>query len=415
MQPKIYSVSDHDIDPNAIDPDALYVLRKLREAGFIAYLVGGAPRDLLLKRVPKDCDISTSALPEEIKQLFQRSCLLIGRRFRLAHIRFGHKIIEVSTFRSGDNEEELILRDNQWGTPEQDVLRRDFTINGLFYDPATHSIIDYVGGWEDIKQNTLRTIGVAETRFIQDPVRMIRLLKFRARFGFQIHPEAKKALLSCRKEILKSASARVLEEILRMLESGAAAPFFHLLQESNMLRMLYPHLAELFTGPSGKEILLYLSGADKLSQAAGKKTLNRPLLAACMIFPLVRKEVEAFIKAQGRIPHLGEIILIIGSTIHKFESGAFVRFPRRLMAIMSAILLLQFRLTPLTGKLHHHQKVMQSHDFADALALLKVRALIDKNLIEIYTGWKSAYRQTHHRTHHHQMPPRMTPAAHKTK
>lgn len=408
MQPKIYSVSDHDIDPNAIDPDALLVLQKLREAGHIAYLVGGAPRDLLLKRVPKDCDISTSALPEEIKQLFHRSCLLIGRRFRLAHIRFGHKIIEVSTFRSGDNEEELILRDNQWGTPEQDVLRRDFTINGLFYDPATHSIIDYVGGWEDIKQNTLRSIGVAETRFKQDPVRMIRLLKFRARFGFNIHPDAKKALLSCRSEILKSAPARVLEEILRMLESGAAAPFFHLLQESNMLRMLIPSLAELFSGPSSKEILLYLSGADKLNQASLKKPLSRPLLGSCLLFPLVRKEVDAFINTQGRIPHLGEIIIIIGSTIHKFETGAFIRFPRRLTSMMSAILLMQFRLTPLSGKLHHQQKVLKLNDFPEALTLLKVRAMIDKSLIEIYTGWKAAYRQAHHRTHHHQLPPRMT-------
>ena len=134
MQPKIYTVTDHEIDPSMIDQDVLSILQRLKEAGHIAYLVGGSVRDLLLKRTPKDFDISTSALPEQIKQIFARRCLLIGKRFRLAHIRFGHKIIEVATFRSGENDEGLILNDNQWGSEEEDVLRRDFTINGLFYD-----------------------------------------------------------------------------------------------------------------------------------------------------------------------------------------------------------------------------------------------------------------------------------------
>ena len=182
-------------------------------------------RDLLLDKKPKDFDISTSAEPEEIKQLF-RSCILIGRRFRLAHIRFGKKILEVSTFRSGDAEnDELILRDNKWGTPEQDVLRRDFTINGLFYDPSTQTIIDYVGGYPDLQKKVLRTIGQPFIRFRQDPVRMLRLIKFQARFGFDVDSAARIALLECRQEIVKSSSARIQEELLRMLESGASEPF----------------------------------------------------------------------------------------------------------------------------------------------------------------------------------------------
>ena len=176
MQRIVYSTNDHQIDYNLIDPDALLVMQRLQEAGFTAYLVGGGVRDLLLKKIPKDFDISTSALPEEIKKLFPRNCILIGRRFRLADVRFGHKIIEVSTFRSGDNEGgSLIVHDNEWGTPEEDVLRRDFTINGLFYDPSNHTVIDYVGGWNDIQKKVLRTIGNAHYRFRQDPVRMIRL------------------------------------------------------------------------------------------------------------------------------------------------------------------------------------------------------------------------------------------------
>ena len=151
---KIYSSEEVFIDHEKIDKDALFILKRLKQSGYEAYLVGGSVRDLLVNKKPKDFDISTSARPEEIKKLF-RNAILIGRRFRLAHIRFGEKIFEVSTFRSGNiDEDQLILRDNQWGTPQEDALRRDFTINALFYDSAKKEVIDYVGGCEDIQKNT---------------------------------------------------------------------------------------------------------------------------------------------------------------------------------------------------------------------------------------------------------------------
>lgn len=409
MLPKVYTVSDHDIDPRLLDPDALFVLSKLREAGYTAYLVGGSVRDLLLKRTPKDFDISTSAKPEEVKQLFQRHCLLIGRRFRLAHVRFGHKIIEVATFRSGENESDLIVQDNVWGTPEQDVLRRDFTINGLFYDPAKHTVIDYVGGWDDIHQNMLRAIGDAEVRFRQDPVRMIRLLKFRARFGFQIDPEARKALLKCREELLKSSPARVLEEILRMLESGAAAPFFNLLHESKLLQLIYPTMGEFLKKPLGKELMLYLAGADKINQTSARSPLSRPILMACLLFPVFKHELQVHFLDQGRTPHLGEIIMLASSALNTFEAGAFTKFPRRLTAITSAIISTQYRLTPLTGKKPQHHRIFRFKDFGEALTFLKIRALVDKDLIETYTSLKTQFRQhsrhgekshPHHHPHH---------------
>lgn len=213
MSQKNYPFEEHQLPHSKVDSDALYVMEKLRSNGHTAFLVGGSVRDLLLNKKPKDFDISTSAEPEEIKQLF-RNCILIGRRFRLAHIRFGKKILEVSTFRSGDPEtDELIIRDNKWGTPEQDVLRRDFTINGLFYDPSTQMIIDYVGGYPDLQKKVLRTIGQSFIRFRQDPVRMLRLLKFQARFGFDVDPAARVALLECRQEIVKSSPARIQEEL----------------------------------------------------------------------------------------------------------------------------------------------------------------------------------------------------------
>ncbi|NGX38244.1 MAG: Poly(A) polymerase I [Chlamydiae bacterium] len=149
MEQKVIPFEIHQLPIDKVDTHALYVMEKLKNAGFVAYLVGGSVRDLLLGHRPKDYDISTSAKPEEIKKLF-RNCLLIGRRFRLAHIRFGKKILEVSTFRAGDPEkDELILRDNQWGYPEEDALRRDFTINALFYDPSNQTIIDYVEGYAE--------------------------------------------------------------------------------------------------------------------------------------------------------------------------------------------------------------------------------------------------------------------------
>lgn len=393
MHPKIYTVSDHDIDAKLVDADALFVLHKLREAGFTAYLVGGGVRDLLLKRVPKDFDISTSALPEEVKQLFQRRCILIGRRFRLAHVRFGRKILEVSTFRSGESEDNLIVHDNEWGSPEEDALRRDFTVNGLFYNPEDHSIIDYVGGWEDIHKNILRTIGDPEVRFKQDPVRMIRLLKFRARFGFNITPDARKALIDCRAEILKSSQARVLEEVLRMLESGASAPFFSLLAEAGLLPLLYPSLHQFLKAPIGKELLMYLSAADKVNQTLGKNPLDRSILMTCMLFPMIKQRLQAQYIDQGRIPHLGELITLTSGVVREFTAASFTVFPRRLTAIMSSIITTQFRLTPLSGKTHHHPKVFRHKDFPDALAFLKIRALVNKELIDAYSSWKSAYKQ----------------------
>ena len=186
MRPKIYSKKEHGISIDLFDSDALYAICKLQQAGFQAYVVGGSIRDLLLGHIPKDFDISTSARPEQIKSLFQRQCLLIGRRFRLAHLRFGSKVIETSTFRSGENSDSLILRDNTWGSEEEDVIRRDFTMNALFYDPSREIIIDYVGGVEDIHKKILRSIGNPWVRFKQDPVRMLRCLKFQARFNCHI-------------------------------------------------------------------------------------------------------------------------------------------------------------------------------------------------------------------------------------
>lgn len=407
MQPKIYFVKDHGIDLSLIDLDALYVLEKLRAAGFIAYLVGGSVRDLLIKKSPKDFDISTSARPEQIKAIFQRRCILIGRRFRLAHIRFGHKIIEVATFRTGENDSDLIVQDNVWGTAEQDVLRRDFTINGLFYDSANNSVLDYVGGWEDIQQNVLRIIGEPEVRFKQDPVRLLRLVKFQARYGFKIDPNTEKAIHVCREEIIKSSPARILEEIFRMLESGAAAPFFRLLAEYNFLSILFPRLMQAVRTSKGKFVFHYLACADQIHQHKGKNTLDRSVLTACLIFPILQQELHHQFSNKANPPHIGEITLFTSSLVKEIFLHAFSHFPRRISSMMISILVAQYRMTPLSGKRHYREKLLRHKDFAFALQFLKLRALVDEKLVDIYTSIRNQYRQIIHNTNHkhHSLPP----------
>ncbi|HEY4003167.1 MAG TPA: polynucleotide adenylyltransferase PcnB [Candidatus Xenobia bacterium] len=250
MEPRIFTRSKHNISRKNIDPDALKVLYRLYRAGHTAYLVGGGVRDLLLARKPKDFDIGTSARPSQVRKLF-RNCWIIGKRFRLAHIHFqGAKVVEVSTFRSeperdenGPQDELLVKHDNTFGSPEEDARRRDFTINGLFYDISTFSIIDYVGGMEDVESRVIRTIGDPDIRFREDPVRMIRAIKFAARLDFDIESDTWEALIRHRHEIVKSPPSRVIEEISRLLEGGAARRSFELLAETGFLPILLPTLS----------------------------------------------------------------------------------------------------------------------------------------------------------------------------
>lgn len=238
-----------------IDADADKVVRKLTRNGHQAYLVGGCVRDLELGRAPKDFDVATSATPNEIRDLF-RNCRIIGRRFRLAHIFFGNKVIEVSTFRTNPREgqssdsELLIRRDNVFGSATDDARRRDFTINGLFYDLATEEILDYVGGTEDLQAGLVRTIGDPEIRFQEDPVRMLRAVKFAARLGLEIEPRTYQALLRHRQEVSKCSPPRVIEEVYRLLRGGAARRSFELLCETGLDAVLSPRFAAMLRNGS---------------------------------------------------------------------------------------------------------------------------------------------------------------------
>lgn len=402
MEPKIYSVDDSSINHQLIDPDAVFIVNKLRDAGFTAYLVGGCIRDLLKGKRPKDFDISTSAEPSEIKKIFRRNCLLIGRRFRLAHIRFGKKVFEVSTFRKGNiSDSDLITRDNEWGSPEEDAVRRDFTINGLFYEPLHRTVIDYVGGWEDIQVDTLRSIGKPEIRFKQDPVRMIRLLKFVARFDFLVDPSCLDALEKCRGEIIKSAPARILEELFRMLESGFACKFFHLMSEHKLLEQIFPELDQFLKGGHGEVVYHYLDIVDRIHERNTNITLERSLLVSSLLFPILEKEIEETFLRQDKMPNIGEVMLTTWSIIKKTLVSSFSHFPKRISSQTAYILSTQYKLTPLNKKKVNRQKMAKDKQFHMALRFLKIRAIYDEQHLKAYYQWEETYKVHHQHGERH--------------
>jgi len=243
-------------DQSYIDPDVRKVVRRLTRYGHEAYLVGGCVRDLLLARKPKDFDVCTSAHPEEVRALFRNS-RIIGRRFRLVHVMFhGRKVIEVATFRrtpKPDSAGELIRNDNAFGRADEDALRRDFTINALFYDVENSHILDWVGGMRDIRKRLVRTIGEPETRFHEDPVRMLRAVKFAGRLDLGLDPELYQALEFCRGDLQLSARPRVAEEILRLLRGGQARRSIYIAWETGVLDVLLPELAALLYDAEGDD------------------------------------------------------------------------------------------------------------------------------------------------------------------
>ena len=275
IQPKVYSRDDHPISRKHIDADALKIMYRLIRHGFKAFLVGGGVRDLLLKKEPKDFDISTDATPRQIKGLFRNS-RIIGRRFKLVHVFFkNNKIIEVSTFRDesefdtdGEEEGSPLRRDNTYGTEETDAVRRDITINGLFYDLSTFSIIDYVGGMQDLLNGVIRVIGDPDIRFAEDPVRMIRAVRHAVRSGFTLEATCRESILKNHALIEDSSQVRVFEEIKKDLRSGYSLGILQLLNDVSLLKHLMPELLVEASAllDEGHDFAKCLSKIDALEQ-----------------------------------------------------------------------------------------------------------------------------------------------------
>ena len=298
MIPLVIPRADHSISRKRIDEEALKVLYRLYRHGFLAYLVGGSLRDLLLGKVPKDFDVATNAHPHEINSLFKNS-RIIGRRFRLVQVFFkGRKIVEVSTFRSHSEFEETqteggeILRTDSFGTPEEDAFRRDITINGLFYNIADFSIIDYIDGITDLTRRVIRTIGDPDERFEQDPVRMIRVIRHSARTGFPVEEQTYQAILRHREEIKKCSPSRLRDEFLRELKEGVAKPSLHLMLQTGLLFSLFPDLERALGERSLSEKKtreFFLSLFDLVDQLIKTgKLLSESILLALFLIPFLQ-------------------------------------------------------------------------------------------------------------------------------
>ncbi len=394
VEPVVVPRAAHALSRRDIDPDALKVLYRLRQFNYVAYLVGGGVRDLLLGRRPKDFDVGTNAHPYEIKRLF-RNCWIIGRRFRLAHVKFGTKVIEVATFRRpaapepvapdleaapapgseilGDvdepieaaNEgaahvsprgaarhERLVHRDNTFGTPEEDAFRRDFTINALFYDIATFSIIDYVGGLDDLEQRAVRCIGDPDERFQEDPVRMLRAIALAARLDFIVDRPIYAAIERHRHLMGRAAPARLLEEYLKILRSGAAERTFRDLDAAGLLEAVTPQLH----GRGSPALWQSLERLDQYRRrfAGVPEALTSPVLLGSLLVPLGLMR-PAGRGAEGRLATFGILPL-----------------PRRDIERLAQALALQPRLAAVDMPLRVQRSLLHRSALRDALDWLDV-------------------------------------------
>lgn len=321
-----------------LDEDACKVVARLRRKGHESFLVGGCVRDLLLRRTPKDFDVATSARPRQVKSLF-RNCRIIGRRFKLAHLHFDRKILEVSTFRrrpeaqNDEDDEDLLIRsDNAFGTANEDAHRRDFTINALFFDPETDCIHDYVGGIEDIERGVVRTIGDPLTRIKEDPVRILRAVKFASRLGLRIDEDTWNSMVEAAEDLSRSAPPRLLEEITRLLRSGSSVRAFQLLRDCGALRVLMPELATWLEDRDASKRLAFWRGLEAVDSRVRKdaESIGAPVLFAMMLWPLFDEREESNDK-KLRDVDLGRLVesvlgpILKNLSFSRLESGRLKR------------------------------------------------------------------------------------------
>jgi poly(A) polymerase len=288
----------HGLARGAISPSAAKVCAALREAGFSAYVVGGAVRDLLLGITPKDFDVATDARPEQIRALFRRA-LIIGRRFRLVHVMFGPETVEVSTFRGADtgsaekDEHGRVLRDNVFGTLEEDARRRDFTVNALYFDPATEEVVDFHGGLADLKKRMLRVIGEPGTRYREDPVRMLRGVRLAAKLGLTLEPDTREPIRSLAPLMERVPPARLFDEMLKLLLSGHASACLRQLRDVGLHQGLLPLLDVILEQPLGERFVTLA-----LAQTDERVLAERPVSPAFLFAALLWHEVLAAWKAR---------------------------------------------------------------------------------------------------------------------
>lgn len=416
--------SQHNISRQAISENALKVLYRLNKQGYEAYLVGGCVRDLLLGKTPKDFDIATNATPDQVQKAF-RNCRLVGRRFRLAHVMFGKEIIEVATFRGehanlhDENEDTtnttttttntkldtnaskrsqsgMLLRDNVYGSIEQDAMRRDFTVNCLYYSVKDFSIRDYCNGLEDLKNGIVRLIGDPETRYREDPVRMLRAIRFAAKLDMTIEAKTAAPIKSLAPLLKSIPSPRLFDESLKLLQSGYGYQTYLLLRKFNLFNPLFPTIDRLLTNQdvSNKS---YLSHAEKMLTQALKNTdyriannqrVNPAFLFAAMLwYPLSEHTQELIL--EGGLTYHDAFDLSMHDTLN--EQCAAIAIPKRFTIVMSDIWRLQLRLNKRNNK--RVNAVFEHQKFRAAFDLLELRSSIEKGELLALAQWWEDFQE----------------------
>ena len=394
IHPVIIPRAEHNISRANISENALKVLYRLKNAGYEAYLVGGGVRDLLLGREPKDFDVATSASPEQVEREF-RNCRLIGRRFRLAHVHFGDEIIEVATFRASgaaDTDEEAglahddtgrILRDNIYGTVEEDAERRDFSVNALYYDVRDFSVRDYVSGLPDLRTGTLRLIGEPEQRYREDPVRMLRAVRFAVKLGFKLDPATEAPIGRLCTLLVDVPPARMFEEILKLFMYGFGEQAFEALRHHGLFAQLFPHTEAALAVEEQGFPLMFIAKA--LASTDGRVQQDLPVtpafLFAALLWEPVRR-IASQLEAEGAHPSDAlrrAFAEIVGEQVKR------VALPRRFSTPMIEIFQLQPRFSQRQGK--RPQRLMTHPRFRAAYDFLVLRAQAGEVEQELADWW----------------------------
>jgi len=378
----------HHVSKTDISPNALSVLNRLNSSGFQAYLVGGSVRDLLLRKSPKDFDVSTNATPNQIKNLF-RNARIIGRRFKLAHILYHREIIEVATFRGHDavdasqqtNDRGMLIRDNVYGTLEEDAWRRDFTINSLYYNLTDGSIVDYTGGVKDVDLRIIRMIGDPSTRYQEDPVRMLRAIRFSAKLHFEIAPETAAPLSELSILITHISGSRLFDEMTKLYQCGEAVSVHRLLVQYGLFHHLFPQAAALLDSSYPVNALLINALESTDTRIRDNKPVNPAFLYAILLwFPLMARKAQLKLEGMDPLPALEKAMSEVITTQNKL-----VTIPKRFTQIMREIWLMQFRFPKRSG--HRPYPLLEHPRFRAAYDFLALRALAGDESIELAEWW----------------------------
>ena len=370
----------HAISRKDISENALKVMYRLNKAGYEAWLVAGGVRDLLLGKKPKDFDVTTNATPEQVRKLF-RNCRLVGRRFRLAHVMFGPEIIEVATFRghhegnvsdrttSQRGQNGMLLRDNIFGSIEEDAQRRDFTINSLYYSVADFTVRDYVGGMKDLKDGVIRLIGNPETRYREDPVRMLRGVRFAAKLGMRISPETAEPIPRLATLLNDIPPARLFEESLKLLQAGYGYETYNLLCEYHLFQPLFPTITRYFTenGDSPMERIIEQVLKNTDTRIHNDMRVNPAFLFAAMFWYPLLETAQKIAQESG---------LTYDSGVRD-EACRSLAIPKRLTTLTRDIWQLQLRMSRRQGK--RAWKLLEHPKFRAAYDLLALRAEVERN------------------------------------